>query len=224
MMIFRCLIGLAAAALIISCQDSAMKGDNTKNQQPQPSQQQNPPPSATDSKKIVKTGTEAFDNPIVVGPTAETRGLPDLLCQEGPNITAFAAHSDFASQWSTICDGKSTTEFFKTLMDSAFVGDGDPIIHNLETVYNDDNSMVLTFAYAVTIDFASPINFGALKPHDIFALGIREGNSELQVNVDSRTPFPGKGSSEAIALTYDLTNANGAGINDSRKTEVVNIV
>ena len=94
------------------------------------------------------------------------------------------------------------------------------LFRSIVKLTTDDNFVTnLTLVYAIKAPLANPSLFADLKPHDIFASGIREANSEMVINVESRASFPGKASVEQLVLNYDLKVAKGASIFDRRRTE-----
>ena len=89
------IFGLSAA--LASCQKSEMKSSNDKVTGEQAGERtERTPTTVGGGKSVVKTGTDAFDNPIVIGPETDSRSMTQLLCQEGPQITTFADKSDFS--------------------------------------------------------------------------------------------------------------------------------
>ncbi len=155
----------------------------------------------------------------VIGVTIDNRSIEDVLCQEGPRVTAAAKKADFSAQFALICEGGRTNALFKSSITGAYQGTGVPQV-NVVKLTTDDNFVTnITLVYAIKAPLANPSLFADLKPHDIFAAGIRESNSELAITVESRASFPGKASVEQVVLNYDLKVANGASIFDRRRTE-----
>ena len=114
MIISRWALVVGVTALLIGCQNSEMKSSDSKNGETNQAGKRDEVTTEIPGggKSVVKTGTEAFDNPIIVGPQADSRSLTQLLCQEGPKITEFAGKSDFSPEWETICGDQDTNDFF----------------------------------------------------------------------------------------------------------------
>ncbi|HYX35933.1 MAG: hypothetical protein M3Q07_05380 [Pseudobdellovibrionaceae bacterium] len=173
--------------------------------------------AAIDTSASVVTPVETRTAVVVEAP--DTRGAEQVLCEEGPKVTSASKKADFSEEFKLICNGSATTPAFKEALAKAYVGTGTPEVKVLKFSTSDNFVTELALIYAIKAPLASPTLFAGLKPHDVFAPGIKEGSSELYVKVDSRKPFPGKGSVEEIVLNYDLRFANGASIHDIRRTE-----
>ncbi len=177
---------------------------------------------------------KSFDAPKTAGETATASGeanpsindLPlidnrpaeQVLCQDGPKVVAAANKDDFSSLFKLVCQGNATTPLFKDLIANAYKG-GEPVPRVYRMDVGDLYITTLGLVYAIKATLPNPSLFADLKPHDIFANGIKEANSELVIKVESRENFPGKRAVEKVILNYDLKNANGAGIFDRRRTE-----
>ncbi|WP_141734653.1 hypothetical protein [Oligoflexus tunisiensis] len=179
-------------------------------------------PKAFDSSNAAGTNAPVVEAPtrtVDAAPAVDNRGPEQLLCEEGPKVTAAAKKADFSEQFKLICDGSKTTALFKETMAKAFAGTGEPAVNLLKSKTNPNFDTEMTMIYAIKAPLKSPSEFADLKPHDILAAGIKESGSEIFVTVESRKPFPGKGSLEQVVLNYDLRLANKASLFDKRRME-----
>jgi hypothetical protein len=170
----------------------------------------------------IESQTSAAEK-VIVGPVVETkidnRGAEQVLCEEGPKVLANAKKGDFSADFKLICEGSETTQAFKRAITNAYTGTGTPQVEVLKLETNDQFVSEMSLIFAIKAPLLNPALFADLKPHDILASGIKETGSELFVKVESRKPFPGRGSVEQVVLNYDLTVANGASVYDTRRTE-----
>jgi hypothetical protein len=127
--------------------------------------------------------------------------------------------NDFSAQWKLLCSSGKPSALFDELIKSSYQGTGEPSVKVVQKTVGELYVTDITIAYAMKVPLENPTLFADLKPHDAFAAGIKEGNSSLALAVASRKPFPGKRSVEQVILDYNLTNADGAGIYDKRRTE-----
>ncbi|MDQ3235299.1 MAG: hypothetical protein M3Q07_26105 [Pseudobdellovibrionaceae bacterium] len=171
---------------------------------------------AIDSKPAVAT---APDTAPVIAVSIDDRNIEQVLCEEGPKVAAAAKKADFSEEFKLICNGSATTPAFKEAITQAYVGTGTPLVKVLKLSTADNFVTELALMFAIKAPLENPSLFADLKPHDIFAAGIKDSNSELVIKVESRQSFPGKASVEQIVLNYDLKLANGASIHDTRRTE-----
>ncbi len=155
----------------------------------------------------------------VIAVTVDNRPIEAVLCQDGPKVVANAKKSDFTGLFALICNGDNTSQLFKDAIVGAYQGQGEPQVKLIKSTSDDNYNTDIVFIQALKAPLANPSMFADLKPHDIFASGIHEINSDLVINVESRASFPGKRAVEQIGLKYSLTNANGAAIFDQRRTE-----
>ncbi len=160
---------------------------------------------------------------VIAGPVIETkidnRGAEQVLCEETPRVLGNAKKADFSGELKLICEGSETSQAFKKAITNAYNGTGTPQVEVLKLVSNDNFVTEMSLIFAIKAPLENPSLFADLKPHDIFAAGIKEAGSELFIKVESRQSFPGKASVEQIVLNYDLKLAHGASIFDTRKTE-----
>ncbi|HYX33280.1 MAG TPA: hypothetical protein VE954_09215 [Oligoflexus sp.] len=171
---------------------------------------------AIDSKPAAATTP---DTAPVIAVNIDDRNIEQVLCEEGPKVAAAAKKADFSEEFKLICNGSATTPAFKEAITQAYVGTGTPLVKVLKLSTADNFVTELALMFAIKAPLENPSLFADLKPHDIFAAGIKDSNSELVIKVESRQSFPGKASVEQIVLNYDLKLANGASIHDTRRTE-----
>lgn len=155
----------------------------------------------------------------VIATTIDNRGAEQVLCEEGPKVLGNAKKADFSAEFKLICEGSDTSQAFKRAITNAYTGTGTPQVEVLKLETNDNFVSDLNLIFAIKAPLENPSLFADLKPHDIFAEGIKEAASELYIKVESRQSFPGRASVEQIVLNYDLKLANGASIYDTRRTE-----
>lgn len=152
-------------------------------------------------------------------PLVDNRTITEVLCQEGPKVIAKNSKGDFQKEFGIICANGNTNEAFKTMLASAYDGTGEPKVTTI-TNSSDENFVTnLVLGYALKLPIDDPSQFADYRAHNIFAAGIKGGNSEMKIDVESRQSFPGKASVEQVILKYNLMNAEGAGIFDTRRTE-----
>jgi hypothetical protein len=164
-------------------------------------------------------GVQVIEGPVI-STQIDSRGAEQVLCEETPRVLQNAKKADFSSELSLVCEGKETSQAFKRAITNAYDGTGTPQVETIKAVTNPENFVTeLSLIFAIKAPLENPSLFADLKPHDIFAAGIKEAGSELYIKVDSRQSFPGKASVEQIVLSYDLKLANGASIHDTRRTE-----
>jgi hypothetical protein len=164
------------------------------------------------------SAAEADPTPVIPV-MIDQRSVEQVLCEEGPKVTAAAKKSDFGPQFALICNGSYTNAAFKEAISSAYTGTGVPTVKILKMTSDANFVTEMVLIYAIKAPLENPSLFADLKPHDIFASGIKDSNSELYINVESRQSFPGRASVEQIVLNYDLRLASGASIHDTRRTE-----
>ncbi len=171
----------------------------------------------------VESGNASPAEKVIEGPVIETkidnRGAEQVLCEETPRVLGNAKKADFSSEIKLICEGSETSQAFKRAITNAYNGTGTPQVEVLKLASNESFVTEMSLIFAIKAPLENPSLFADLKPHDIFAAGIKESGSELYIKVESRQSFPGKASVEQIVLNYDLKLANGASIFDTRKTE-----
>ncbi len=153
--------------------------------------------------------------PVTIG----DRKAVDVLCADGPKTLADLNKTDFTAQWNLLCTNGKPSALFAELVQNAYAGSGEPNVKVVQKKVGELYVTDINIAYAMRVPLENPTLFADLKPHDAFASGIIEGNSSLSLKVASRKPFPGKRSVEQVILEYNLTNAEGAGIYDKRRTE-----
>jgi len=159
-------------------------------------------------------------NPSFSSPTIDGRSAEEVLCSEAPKVIANAKKDDFSELFSLVCSNpKEISTAVKESIQKTYLGSGEPYLNLLRYKFDSEYNTDLIWISSIKVPLADPSLFGDLKPHDIFAKGIAPGNSLLKINVVNREAFPGKRSVEKVILNYDLTNAEGAGIFDQRKTE-----
>lgn len=178
--------------------------------------------TTTDSDKgvageIVDSDSIVENNVVPTDP--DNRTITQVLCQEGPKVIAKSSKGDFAKEFGLICNDGNTNEAFKTLLASAYDGTGEPKVTTINNSSDDNYVTNLVLGYSLKLPVADPSLFAGYKAHDIFAAGVKAGNSEMKILVESRQAFPGKASVEQVVLNYNLMNAEGAGIFDTRQTE-----
>ncbi|MFW7378813.1 MAG: hypothetical protein ACOH5I_08405 [Oligoflexus sp.] len=164
------------------------------------------------------------EDSIVETPEVDNRSLEEVLCQEGPELTLSATKVDFKEQFAIVCNGETTNEFFASLLQNAYQGEGTPKIEMVRSSISELFVANLAFAYAIKVNLADPSTFSDLEAHNIFAEGIEKDNSALLINVASRESFPGRASVEKVILDYNLSIAKGAAIHDVRQTEFNNYI
>jgi hypothetical protein len=164
------------------------------------------------------SGNQVIEGPVI-GTTIDNRGAEQVLCEEGPRVLGNAKKADFSGEFKLICEGSDTSQAFKRAVTNAYTGTGTPEVEVLKLETGENFVTELSLIFAIKAPLENPSLFADLKPHDIFASGIKEGNSELFIKVESRQSFPGKASVEQIVLNYDLKLAAGASIHDIRRTE-----
>lgn len=199
---------LAGLTLLASCADKSKKFDGPK----------------ADKGAVQGSGSSNPGNPgdpgtPVINTSIDNRSIEQVLCEEGPKVIGAAKKADFSEQFKLVCDGSNTTALFKESILQAYQGNGEPVLKLAK--YTSDANFVtnISIIYALKAPLANPSMFADLKPHDIFAAGVKAPNSELHINVESRKTFPGKASVEQILLNYDMNLAAGASIYDKRHTE-----
>lgn len=158
-------------------------------------------------------------NPITIPVLVDGRKVEDILCTDGPTTMASLNKVDFSEQFAAICTNGKTNALFGQLLANAYSGSGEPQPQVIKKKVGELYVTDISLAYALKVPLENPTLFADLKPHDVFSKGIAENNSNLTIKVTGRTPFPGKRSVEQVLLDYNLTNADGAGIYDKRKTE-----
>ncbi len=178
---------------------STLSGDSTKGQAATPD----------------TSGTEGILGDTLI----DNRTITQVLCEEGPKVVGKNSKGNFDKEFALVCANGTTNETFKKLLLSAFSGTGEPAITTVANTSDDNYVTNLVLAYSVKMPIADPSLFADYKAHDIFAPGVKAGNSELKIAVESRQSFPGKASVEQVILNYNLLNAEGAGILDKRRTE-----
>lgn len=171
----------------------------------------------------VESGNAGAAGQVIAGPVIETkidnRGAEQVLCEETPKVLGNAKKADFSSEIKLICEGSETSQAFKRAITNAYTGTGTPQVEVLKLSSNENFVTEMSLIFAIKAPLENPSLFADLKPHDIFAAGIKEAGSELFIKVESRQSFPGKASVEQIVLNYDLKLAQGASIFDTRRTE-----
>jgi hypothetical protein len=175
-----------------------------------------------DGSKVDSTSGGAAK--VIEGPVIETkidnRGAEQVLCEETPRVLKNAKKADFSSELALVCEGSDTSQGFKRAITNAYTGTGTPQVEILKFETNPENFVTeISLIFAIKAPLENPSLFADLKPHDVFASGVKEAGSELMIKVDSRQTFPGKASVEQIQLSYDLKLASGASIYDTRRTE-----
>jgi hypothetical protein len=164
-------------------------------------------------------GVQVIEGPVI-STQIDNRGAEQVLCEETPRVLKNAKKADFSAELALVCEGSDTSQAFKRAISNAYSGSGAPQVEVIKLETNKDNFVTeLSLIFAIKAPLENPSLFADLKPHDIFATGIKEAGSELYIKVDSRQTFPGKASVEQIVLSYDLKLANGASIYDTRRTE-----
>ena len=148
------------------------------------------------------------------------RSTDEIICQEGRYITVNANNQDFSDLFNAVCEKGTTNEFFAKLLEKAYKGVGEPEIVSLKTEIDDRNVITLVNASAVYLSGKTPMDLSKIDVHKIFADGIASGNSFINIDVEGIETFPGNKSVKETIVSYDLTNANGAGIFDRRKTAI----
>jgi hypothetical protein len=177
-------------------------------------------PKAFDTNRSAGTADQVPTRTVDTGvAVVDNRGPEQLLCEEGPRVASAAKKADFSAQFKLICDGSKFTPLFKETMAKAFAGSGEPEVNLLKSESDANFVTELSAIYAIKAPLKSPSEFADLKPHDILADGVKESGSEIFVKVESRKPFPGKGSLEQVVLNYDLRVANKASLFDKRRME-----
>lgn len=171
-----------------------------------------------DSTTAAANGQEGATAPVIPV-SIDNRSIEQVLCEEGPKVTTAAKKADFSDEFKLVCSGSSTTPAFKEAIIQAYTGTGTPQVKVLKMTTDANFVTEMALIFAIKAPLENPSLFADLKPHDIFAAGIKEGSSELYIKVESRQAFPGKASVEQIVLNYDLRFANGASIHDTRRTE-----
>ena len=151
---------------------------------------------------------------------AGDRSSDEIICQEGVYVTALAKTQNFTNLFNIICENGATNTLFSELINNAYKGEGDPQINALSTDLSKENHITLITASAVYLPNKSPMDLSKINVYQIFAEGVNERNTFININVESITEFPGNKSTRETILNYDLTNANGAGISDKRKTAI----
>jgi|GEM_PF-6329991 len=194
-------IGLSLLTITASCAKKSFDGAK-------------PAASTTASDASAATAASNGTLPTLI----DNRVAEEVLCQDGPKVISAANKDDFSGLFKLICEGNTTTPLFKDLIAKAYKG-GEPVPQVYRMDVGDLYITTLGVAYAIKASLPNPSLFAELKPHDIFASGIKEANSELVIKVEGRENFPGKRAVEKVTLNYDLRNANGAGIFDQRRTE-----
>lgn len=174
--------------------------------------------SKVDSASGSANGGQVIAGPVI-GTTIDNRGAEQVLCEEGPRVIGNAKKADFSAEFKLICEGSETSQAFKRAVTNAYTGTGTPQVEVLKVETGENFVTELSLIFAIKAPLENPSLFADLKPHDIFAAGIKESNSELYIKVESRQSFPGRASVEQIVLNYDLKLANGASIHDLRRTE-----
>jgi hypothetical protein len=174
--------------------------------------------SKVDSASGSGSGNQVIEG-AVIGTTIDNRGAEQVLCEEGPRVIGNAKKADFSPEFKLICEGNGTSQAFKRAVTNAYTGTGTPQVEVLKVETGENFVTELSLIFALKAPLENPSLFADLKPHDIFAAGIKEGNSELFIKVESRQSFPGRASVEQIVLNYDLKLASGASIHDIRRTE-----
>jgi hypothetical protein len=172
----------------------------------------------------VDSATASPGAQVIEGPVIDTkidnRGAEQVLCEEAPRVLKNAKKADFSGDLALVCEGSDTSQGFKRAITNAYDGTGTPKVEILKFETNPENFVTeISLIFAIKAPLENPSLFADVKPHDIFASGIKEAGSELYIKVDSRQTFPGKASVEQIQLSYDLKLANGASIHDKRRTE-----
>jgi hypothetical protein len=189
----------------LACQEKAFEGEKPTAVQPAP---------ATSPGADAKAPAEP-----TIPVTIDQRPIEEVLCSEAPKLLTSLQKDSFLEQLAFVCQGNKTTQGFSQLISKAFVGEGSPQIELWKKQVGELYVTDIVIAYALKVKLENPAMFADLKAHDAFASGIAEERSKLQLDVLSRTPFPGRKSIEKVVLQYNLTNADGAGIFDKRKTE-----
>ncbi len=150
----------------------------------------------------------------------DQKPIEEVLCTEAPKHLSSLQKDSLLEQLAFVCNGTKTTQAFSSLISKAYTGEGIPTVELWKKKVGELYVTDIVIAYALKVPLENPSQFADLKAHDAFATGgIAEEKSQLRLDVLSRTPFPGRKSIEKVLLQYNLTNADGAGIYDKRKTE-----
>lgn len=150
----------------------------------------------------------------------DNRSIEQVLCEEGPKVVSAAKKADFSAEFKLICDGSSTTPVFKEAVAQAFNGTGEPVVKILNVKSDEIYVTDLSLIYAIKVPLENPALLPERNPHNIFANGIRNENSELFIKAGTPEKFPGGSRRiQKLVLDYDLKLASGASIYDKRQTE-----
>ena len=142
----------------------------------------------------------------------------EMVCQQGPRITALVQKADFSSVFAAVCTDGAPNETYKQLIKDKFNGEGAPKVTLISSKSDENLTTELILGYVINVPMEKPSEFSSYKSHNILA-AVESTSSKMQINVVSREEFPGRRSVEAIKLDYKISRAKGAGIYDVRSTE-----
>lgn len=185
------------------------------------------------TKTTTETATEtAIDEHPTIGEVTplttyekriEDRALGDILCQDGPRVAA-GSGDDFSTAFAAVCSGDKPNATYAAALSAAYAGTGDPEVMILKANTDDSYNTSLVYVYAVKIPLDTPNRINDLNLYGAFADGLKDQSSTMNLAVESRQAFPGKGSVEQVILNYDLKLADGAAMYDKRRSEVQNYI
>ena len=170
---------------------------------------------------LAESSPVATPEPVVdasPAPPPDLRSAEELICQEGPRVANAPKKDDFSNLFLVVCTNGTTNDIFKNAIMSAYTGTGEPTLTVIENTTGDLFLTRLVFVYSVRVPIANPTAVQDLNIYSKFVKGINDPTSKLGFTVESRKPFPGKGSIEELVLHYDLTIASLAGVFDHRRT------
>ena len=209
--------------LVLACNKVNMGPATAKKSSADHLSAQRPAQPLASSNNSSTASSEWKSDAPVVSASAAIRPHSQILCEDGPKVTEHAGHDDFSNLFKLICEGGRANAAFDELVRDSYRGSGTQKIKVFSSSTTENFVTYLTFGYSVEMPLPSPSAFGDLKVYDDLARnGIANAKSRLNIEVESRTPFPGKGSVEAVLLKQGLAVADGAALFDRRPTEINN--
>lgn len=164
------------------------------------------------------SGSGAVDFVPLAEKAADTRPLEQVLCQDGPQLASSTNQGNYSYHFEALCQGNQPSPFFAKLLESAYKGVNDPVIHNLDVQVSELYATRVLFAYAIL----SPVTDSSVliknRIHDAMVGGISDEWSKLLLTIDSAALFPGNRLIQEVRLTYDLQSMENMGIFDKRST------
>ena len=120
-----------------------------------------------------------------------------------------------------ICAEGRTNDKFKTALNQAYKGEGDPVVRVISAKTSEMMVSHIKMLYAIEVPDVTPAKIMSLNLYDRLASARTSyRGSTMATKVTDTVAFPGGGSLEAKGLQQTVILANAAAVTDSRQTEI----